>query len=129
MTRILLAWLAAALTLGAVDVAWLVTVANDLYRAELGTLMAPDIRPLPALVWYLGYPAGILFLALTPRPATRGAALLRACALGAVAYGTYDFTNLATLQGWSAKVSLIDVMWGTFATGLAGLAADAVLRR
>jgi uncharacterized membrane protein len=49
--------------------------------------------------------------------------LLRALTLGAVlgliAYGTYDFTNLATLKGWSTVVSVVDIAWGISLTAIA----------
>ena len=40
-------------------------------------------------------------------------------ALGFVAYATYDLTNQATLKIWDARLTLIDMSWGTFATALA----------
>ena len=39
--------------------------------------------------------------------------------LGLIAYSTYDLTNLATLRGWSAKLALINLAWGTIVTSLA----------
>ena len=36
---------------------------------------------------------------------------------GLVAYGTYDLTNLATIKGWSLKVTIIDLLWGGILTG------------
>ena len=38
--------------------------------------------------------------------------------LGLIAYSTYDLTNLATLRGWSAKLALINLAWGTIVTRL-----------
>ena len=35
---------------------------------------------------------------------------------GLVAYGTYDLTNLATIKGWSLKVTIIDLIWGGILT-------------
>ena len=42
--------------------------------------------------------------------------------LGLVAYATYDLSNLATLQGWSLAVTVVDIAWGTCVSGLAALA-------
>jgi len=39
--------------------------------------------------------------------ATKGAAL------GALGYGTYDLTNLATLKGYTAEYAITDWLWGT----------------
>jgi uncharacterized membrane protein len=35
---------------------------------------------------------------------------------------TYDLTNYATLKVWSMKVTVLDIIWGTFLTGSASLA-------
>ena len=43
--------------------------------------------------------------------------------LGVVAYGTYDLTNLATLRGWTAKVAVVDVVWGGLLTSVAATVA------
>jgi uncharacterized membrane protein len=41
---------------------------------------------------------------------------------------TYDLTNQATMRVWSTKVTLMDIAWGTVATGIAaGAAACLVL--
>ena len=49
--------------------------------------------------------------------------------LGPIAYSTYDLTNLATLRGWSAKLALIDLVWGTIVTSLAATAGYFAARR
>jgi uncharacterized membrane protein len=36
---------------------------------------------------------------------------------GLIAYATYDLTNLATLKGFSLKVTMIDLAWGSFISG------------
>ena len=42
--------------------------------------------------------------------------------LGAMAYATYDLTNLATLRGWTLPMALADIGWGTAVTALAATA-------
>jgi len=37
-------------------------------------------------------------------------------------------TNLATLRGWSVKLSLADMAWGTFVAAAAGAAAWSAMR-
>ena len=39
--------------------------------------------------------------------------------LGFFCYMTYDLTNYATLKVWSLKVTVLDMIWGTFLTGSA----------
>ena len=37
--------------------------------------------------------------------------------LGLIAYGTYDLTNLAVMKGFTTKIAIIDMIWGTVLTG------------
>jgi uncharacterized membrane protein len=48
--------------------------------------------------------------------------------LGALAYGTYEFTNIATLEGWSWKMLATDLIWGTLLTGTSAAAGLAITR-
>jgi uncharacterized membrane protein len=113
------------LVMAVLDGIWLGWLAIDFYKQELGPLMTDSIRIVPAAVYYLLYPAAILFLALSPPPASLGAAALRCAVLGLTAFGVYDMTNLSTLRGYSVKLALVDTAWGTFATTLGGSAAYA----
>jgi len=36
-----------------------------------------------------------------------------ACLSGFIIYGVYNFTNKATLQQYTIKISLLDTLWGT----------------
>jgi len=62
------------------------------------------------LIWFVGYPALEAERSLLW---TFGSAAL----LGALAYGTYEFTNLATLKNWTWTMVAIDLVWGTVLTG------------
>ncbi len=119
----------ALLVMGALDALWLGYVARDFYRQEMGSLMAPQVRVLPAALFYLGYPAGLVTLALVPLPESTSVALGRAALVGLVAYGAYDLTNLAVLRGASVKLALVDMAWGTLASGVAGAAAYLAMQR
>jgi uncharacterized membrane protein len=70
--------------------------------------------------FYLLYVGGIVVLAISPALAENNwwKALLFGAVLGLVAYGTYDITNLSTLKGWSARLSMIDLAWGTVLTAV-----------
>ena len=56
------------------------------------------------------------------RPALAGggyrAALLNGAILGFIAYGCYEATNMATLRGWTWRIVIVDVTWGTALTAL-----------
>ena len=124
--RIVAAAAAGTVLLGAAAVAFARAGAPP--KRELGALMAETARVLPAAVFYLGYPAGLVALALTRLPQSLGQAVFRSALLGLVVYGVYDMTNLATLRGWSLKLALSDVAWGTLVAALAGAAAWTAMR-
>ena len=74
-------------------------------------------------VFYLLYVAGIVFFVALP--AANGGSILRAftagLVLGAMAYGTYEFTNFATLKGWRRRMVAIDLSWGALLTALSAV--------
>ena len=129
MSAVWVGYGAALLVMGVLDAVWLGFIARDLYRRELGDLMAANVRVVPAALFYLGYPAGLVALALQPLPESMSMAAWRSALLGLVAYGTYDLTNMATLRQWSLTLTLADIAWGAFASALAGTAAFAAMQR
>lgn len=106
------------------DFIWLSTMGSSFYKDRLGDLMLAQPNLPVAGVFYLVYVGGVVFLAITPALAQNNwtYALIAGAVLGLVAYGTYDFTNLATLKNWSVSMSLVDLAWGT---GLTALSATA----
>ena len=113
----------ALLVMSLLDAVWLGWLARDFYKQELGPLMTDSVRIVPAALYYLCYPAAIVFLALTPMPPRLAQAMLRSAVLGVAAFGVYDLTNLATLRGYSVTMTVVDMAWGSFATALGGAAA------
>jgi uncharacterized membrane protein len=128
--RLLLAYVGAFLTLAVLDGAWLGFIARDFYQSRVGDLLLPKPNWGVAALFYLAYPAGVVFFAVVP--ALDAGSLLRAALwgglLGALAYGTYDLTNLATLKGWSPSVALLDSGWGVLATAAAAAAGFLLAR-
>jgi uncharacterized membrane protein len=120
---------AALLVMGLLDGVWLGLIARDFYWQEMGELMAPTVRALPAAAFYLAYPAGLVTLALQPMPASASSAVWRAALVGLVAYGTYDLTNLSVLRNASVKLALVDMAWGTLISAVAGAAAYFAMQR
>jgi len=116
------AWVVALVVTAALDAFWLGWLAKDLYRREMGPLMADPIRWGPALAFYLLYPVAILYFGVGESSSWLEA-LGRGAAIGLLAYATYDLTNLATIRGWSAWLSMADVAWGTLLTALVCCAA------
>lgn len=99
-----------------VDIVWLGVISKKLYKEYLGHLMAPNVNWAAALVFYFLFIAGLVFFVIMP--AIEKGDLMYAITLGAffglITYGTYDLTNLATLEDWPLNITIIDLIWGTF---------------
>ena len=129
--KLILVYIASLVIFLAIDMVWLRLIAKNTYAAEMGALIRPDVNLPAALVFYLLYAAGLTYFAVLP--ALEGRAILQALALGAglglVAYGTYDLTNLAVVNGFGTKIALIDLVWGTVLSGVSAATVVAVLGR
>ena len=104
----------------AIDLVWLGFVAKDLYRRELGFLMADGTNWIAALAFYAIFILGMIVFVINPA-LIKGSwkyALLMGLFFGFITYSTYDLTNLATLKDWPIKITMIDLMWGTSLGGL-----------
>jgi uncharacterized membrane protein len=104
-----------ALGFFALDFIWLSTATSRIYKPLLGDLLLDKPNLGVAAAFYLFYVIGLVALAVVPglREANLWGAVWRGALFGAIAYATYDLTNLATIKGWSATVSVIDIIWGT----------------
>jgi uncharacterized membrane protein len=89
---------------------------QPLFKRHIGPLLLEDIRLLPAAVFYAAYIAGLIYLVSYPALKTGGAVLIPAAILGAMAYGTYEFTSYAIMKGWSPQMVATDLIWGTILT-------------
>ena len=115
----------------AIDAIWLTLVAVPEFKAALGGMLRPAPQVLPAVLFYVIYPIGVVALAVKPAVQEGRAmgALWRAALFGLCAYATFDLTNMSVLIGWTWRLALMDMAWGTFATTIAALAGFAVARR
>ena len=118
MRSLVLTYLATLVAMLAPDAVWLGLMGPRLYRPALGDLLAPSFSPVPAIIFYLLYVAGLTIL--TPGD-TLGASAARGALFGLCAYATYDLTNQATLRHWPTYLSLADMAWGTALSEFAAL--------
>ena len=126
MSTILLSYAGTLLVLVGIDLVWLGQVAKTLYAAELGALLKKDPNFVAAGAFYLLYAAGITLFAVLPGLKTGSAlqAFGLGAALGLVAYGTYDLTNLSVMNGYTLRIAMIDIAWGVVSSATtAGLVA------
>lgn len=124
MLKLIAAYLGAGVAFAAVDFVWLSTMTDRFYKPVLGPILAPEPDMTAAVLFYLIYIGGIVFLAVAPALKERAwrRAALNGAVLGFVAYATYDLTNQATLAIWSVKLTIVDLCWGTVLTTVAATA-------
>lgn len=129
--QILIAYVAAGGVFLGLDMIWLGYVARNLYRVQMGDLVAPQFLVAPAALFYALYLGGIVYFAIQPalRTGVWHHAILPGALLGLVAYGTYDLTNLAVIRNWPPALSFIDMFWGALLTALAATAGASVAIR
>ena len=113
-SRLLQTYAVSLLAFLALDFTWLGLVARGFYKEQLGQLLAPDVRWVPAILFYMLYVGAVLVFAVLPavERGSLGRAVLLGGFFGVVAYATYDLTNLATLRGFPTTVAAVDMVWG-----------------
>ena len=124
MTHWIILWIAAAVLFLIIDMVWLLWLGRSFYVSEIGDLLRQPPNMGAAGAFYILYVTGLMVMVVWP--AVQGGsisqAILSGALLGLVAYGTYDLTNLAVMKGFTTKIAVIDMIWGTVLTGtVAGL--------
>ncbi len=110
------------------DALWLGLVAPSFYKANIGHLMTDTPNFAAAGLFYLLYVAGLVVF-VTGREGNLKQAALRGAFFGLLCYATYDLTNLATLRDWPVLVTVVDLIWGTFASTVTSVAAVWLMRK
>ena len=128
--QILTLYLTTAVVFLALDIVMLKRVLFPLFSSNLGDWLLDDPRMGPAAIFYLFYVGGVLFFASWPafNSGNPTQALMAGALLGLLAYGTYEFTNFATLRAWSPTMVMIDVTWGATLTGVSAWAGVVITR-
>ncbi|MCB1330719.1 MAG: DUF2177 family protein [Maritimibacter sp.] len=118
--KLLALYLITAVTFFVIDAIGLRLMIKPVFERHVAHLFADPFRVGPAALFYLGYVAGVLWFVSVPalnhgNPLT---ALIGGVLLGLLAYGTYEFTNYATLRDWSVNQVVVDTLWGGLLTGV-----------
>ena len=113
------------------DAVMLTFVMKPLFVRTLGDAMRDSPLLASAGVFYLGYVAGLVFLVSGPalREGDPASAAWRGAVLGAMAYGTYEFTSITIMKDWSWALVVTDTIWGAMLTGFVAWAGVAIILR
>ena len=110
------------------DALMLTFVTKPLFDRHIPHLLREDILWLPAAAFYLCYLAGLVYLVSWPGLKHGAPVLVPAAIIGAMAYGTYEFTSWAVTRGWHPSMVVVDTLWGTALTAVAAWGGVAITR-
>lgn len=116
-------YLGMAVAFLALDSVWLGLVAKSFYKKHIGHLMAAKPDFIAAGIFYFIFLFGMLMLVVLPAAKAHSLpqALWSGALFGFVCYATYDLTSQAVLKKWSVKVTVADLLWGTFVSAVVAL--------
>ena len=99
-----------------IDVFWIYFVATPMYKQEVASLM--ELKIAPAIMFYIIFLLGLIFFVINPNLSNK---LLNVFMIGAfyglVTYGTYYLTIYATMNIFSLKLVVADILWGMILSG------------
>jgi uncharacterized membrane protein len=118
VNRYVVLYLATLIVMIPIDFLFLGLVARDFFASQVGDMLG-EIRPVPAVLFYLLYVVGILVFVSGPAAATPQSTLLYGALFGFFCYATFELTSLSLLKHWTWPVVAVDMCWGTFVTAVA----------
>jgi uncharacterized membrane protein len=117
VNRYVVLYLATLVALVPIDILFLGVFAKGFFASQVGDMMG-EIRPAPAVLFYLLYAAGILIFVSGSATATWQTTLLYGALFGLFCYATFELTALSLLKHWTWPVVALDMSWGCFVTAL-----------
>ncbi len=128
---ILTQFLIAGFVMAVIDAIWLSTMYKLIYKPAIGKLMLESPNLLVAGVFYLFYVFALVYLIINPAIIKAGfnQLLINSAIFGAICYATYDLTNLATIKGFSAKIAIIDIIWGAVLTTIVSAITYLIIKK
>ncbi len=121
MNRSIVLYLVTLVALTALDFVFLGVLAKGFFTSQVGDMLG-EIRPLPAVLFYLLYVVGVLIFVSGSAAATAQSTLLYGALFGLFCYATFDLTSLALLKHWSWAVAAVDIGWGAVVTAVSSTA-------
>lgn len=131
MQTALVLYIATLLIFLVIDALGLTFLLRPAFERGIGPLMADPIRIGPAAMFYAFFIGALVWF--VSWPAVQGDhgvwwVIGNALILGAVGYGTYEFTNYAILRDWTWEMVILDFCWGISLTAVSALGGVCVTR-
>jgi uncharacterized membrane protein len=128
VNRIAVLYLVTLVVLTGLDFLFLGLIAKGFFTAEVGDMLG-ELKPVPAVLFYLLYVVGVLVFVNGATAATWPSTLLYGALFGLFCYATFDLTALALLKHWSWPVAFLDIGWGSVVTAVSSTAGLLVADR
>lgn len=112
-----------------IDYIWLARIMQGFYLRELGEIARTEggvFKPqiLPAVGVYILLALSVITLVLPLAQQDISRAAFYGALVGLIVYGVYDLTNLAVLNNYSIKITVVDILWGTFLCSVVSAASQ-----
>ena len=121
MNRYAALYLATLLVILPLDFLFLGVVAKGYFATQVGSMLG-EVKPIPAVLFYLLYVAGTVIFVSGAAGASWQSTLLYGALFGFFCYATFELTSLAILKHWSWGVAAMDIAWGALMTAVASTA-------
>jgi uncharacterized membrane protein len=121
VNRYVVLYLTTLIVIVPLDFLFLGILAKGFFTSQVGDMLG-EIRPLPAILFYLLYVGGVLIFVSAQATATWPSTLLYGALFGLFCYATFDLTSLALLKHWTWPVAALDIGWGTVVTAVSSTA-------
>jgi len=128
VNRIAVLYVATLVVLTGLDFVFLGLIAREFFAAQVGSMLG-DIRPLPAVLFYLIYVVGILVFVSGMSGASWQSTMLYGALFGLFCYATFELTALSLLKHWTWPVVILDITWGAVVTAVSSTAGLLVANR
>lgn len=125
MLKYLAVYFSFLITLVVIDLIWLLGIAKNLYRDDMGSLMATEPKLLAGLSFYLLYAVGTAIFVILPAISKQSwmYAMQYGALFGFFCYMTYDLTNLAVIRDFPVRLAFVDMAWGSLVTAFSATVA------
>lgn len=129
MSDFIIRFVVAGVIFALIDAVWLSLVANKFYKSQIGGLLLEKPNFVAAVLFYVIFLIGLVVFVLSPSIAAQDWtwALGLGALFGFVTYATYDLTNLSTLKGFTVKLVIVDMAWGTLVSSVVSVSAYMML--
>jgi uncharacterized membrane protein len=121
MSRYSVLYLVTLVVLTGLDFLFLGVFAKGFFAAQVGDMLG-EIKPLPAVLFYLLYIVGVLIFVSGSASATTQSTLVYGALFGLFCYATFELTSLSLLKHWSWPVAIVDMSWGAIVTAVSAAA-------